>query len=430
MKLHGNMNIVNGELNIGGIGAEALVEEFQTPVIVYDEAAIRKRCEVFRKHFVSERFETAVTYASKAFSCKAMCALVAEEGLSLDVVSEGELYTALAAGFPTDRIYFHGNNKLPREMEMAISAGVGTFIVDGISEARRLDAILADEGKTQEVLLRVNPGIDAHTHEYIQTATSDSKFGESTTDDRTLETLRFLEASEHIVLRGIHCHIGSQIFEADSFRKAAAVMADYMTEIREKTGIVLDTLNLGGGFGVYYTEGDNPFELATFLEQLVADVETVVEEKNLPLKRLIIEPGRSMVCTSAVTLYTVGDTKTLPSGMRFAFIDGGMNDNPRPALYEAVYEAALANRMDEAPAAEYRIGGKCCESGDILIRNITLPEVKTGDLLAVSSTGAYTYSMSGNYNRIGRPAVVFVKDGTARLVVRRESLDDLIRNDL
>ncbi|MDO5696165.1 MAG: diaminopimelate decarboxylase [Eubacteriales bacterium] len=431
MKLFGTMENVNGMLHIGGVPADFAVRKYGTPLIIYDETLLRDTCRTFRDGFRSDAFETVVTYASKAFSCKAVVRVAEEEGLSLDVVSYGEMYTAKAAGFPMHKVYLHGNNKSDDELRAALAWGVGTIIVDGMAEAKRLARLTVDDIRGIDVILRVNPGIDAHTHEYIRTATSDSKFGMAVGAPETAATLRFLHEAPGIRLRGIHCHIGSQIFEEDSFLKAVEVMTDYLVDIRTQTGIALDVLNLGGGFGVYYTDTDRPFALKPFLTRLAKHIRDCAAARDITLSRAIIEPGRAVVCNAGTTLYRVGDTKYLSAAaLHYLFIDGGMADNPRPALYQAQYEACLANRMNEVAEKTWRVGGKCCESGDILIPAVKMPDVRTGDILAVGSTGAYTYSMSGHYNRLPKPAVIFVRDGRDRPVIRRETPDDLIQYDM
>lgn len=431
MKLFGTMQSQQNMLTIGGLSVKDLVATYQTPLIVYDETLLRSQCQTMRTSFIHPNVQTRILYASKAFTCKAMLRLVKEEGLALDVVSSGELETAVAVDFPMIDVVFHGNNKSDEELRRALSLGVGTIVIDGPCEAQRLIDLTNHTQSSCDVLVRVNPGIDAHTHEYIQTATSDAKFGVAIDHPSTLELLRHLASAPYIQLRGIHCHIGSQIFASDSFEKAARTMLDYVAKLKNE-GLLLDTLDLGGGFGVYYTQGDSPFSMTKFLETLAQTVSTFAKERGVSLSRLWLEPGRYLVCNAGTTLYTIGDIKHLKTAnVHYAFIDGGMADNPRPALYQAEYEATIANRMDEVPTKHWRIGGKCCESGDILIRDALLPDVHTGDILAVGSTGAYTYSMSGNYNRLAKPAVVFVnpKDG-ARLVLRRQEISDLLSLDV
>lgn len=431
MKLFGTMKTNSeGVLEIGGKSVYELKEEFGTPLYIMDEAYIRETCKLFAENFKSSVLGTEVIYASKAFLNVAMAKLISEEGLSMDVVSGGEIYTAIKAGFPMEKVYFHGNNKTREELELAIENDLGTIVIDHRQEIDTLEAMLKEKGKTQSVLLRVNPGIDAHTHDYIKTSKLDSKFGESIYDEDIYVLTKKLSESDAFDFKGFHCHIGSQIFEEKSFIQAALAMVDFAVDVKEKTGVSVEALNLGGGFGVYYTEEDDPMELGSFLKHLVSSVEEKLSEAGLPSLKIMIEPGRSMVSNAGTTLYEIGGTKETFGGKDYVFIDGGMTDNPRPALYSAKYEGAIANKMNEKNTRTYTVAGKCCESGDIIIRDIELPEAAPGDLLAVSTTGAYTYSMSSNYNRNGRPAVVFVKDGSARLAVKRETLEDLVRNDV
>lgn len=431
MKLFGTMKTNSeGVLEIGGKSVYELKKEFGTPLYIMDEAYIRETCKLFADNFKSSVLSTEVIYASKAFLNVAMAKLISEEGLSMDVVSGGEIYTAIKAGFPMERVYFHGNNKTRAELELAIEHGLGTIVLDHRQEIDTLEAMLKEKGKTQSVLLRVNPGIDAHTHDYIKTSKLDSKFGESIYDEDIYALTKKLSESDAFNFKGFHCHIGSQIFEEKSFIQAALAMVDFAVDVKEKTGVTVEALNLGGGFGVYYTEEDDPMELGAFLKHLVSNVESKLSEVGLPSLKIMIEPGRSMVSNAGTTLYEIGGTKETYGGKDYIFIDGGMTDNPRPALYSAKYEGAIANKMNEKSIRTYTVAGKCCESGDIIIKDIELPEAVPGDLLAVSTTGAYTYSMSSNYNRNGRPAVVFVKDGSARLAVKRETLEDLVRNDV
>lgn len=430
MRLFGNMAVANRELMIGGISASALARAYGTPLYVMDEQSIRDTAAMFRTSFASAELNTGVIYAAKAFFCVAMAKLIAELGLRLDVVSGGELHTALTARFPAARIYYHGNNKSDCELKEAVDARVGTIVLDNWSEAKRLSQLLQASGRTQRVLLRLNPGIQAQTHSYIQTATAESKFGESVRDPAIYRKIAGIRGLPGLDLHGFHCHIGSQIEDEDTYLQTAIRMVRFAREAEDQTGVLVNTLNLGGGFGVYYTEADTPPDVPAFLVRYCEAILAAAKEKGLCLSELLIEPGRALVANAGITLYTVGDMKRTDSGLNYLFVDGGMTDNPRPALYQARYEAALANRMDEQPEMNYTIAGKLCESGDVLIRDVCLPKARTGDLLAVASTGAYNFSMSSNYNRTVRPAVVFVKNGTARLAVRRQSYEDLLAQDI
>ena len=430
MKLFGTSKVVNNELNIGGVGVQELREKFSTPLYVMDQTLLEENMAIFRDNFKSDKFKTEVIYASNAFLAVAMAQLVNRNGLSMDVVSGGELFTAIKAGFPMEKLYFHGNNKTYDELELAIDNNLGTIIVDNPLELHRLNKICADKNKKAKVLLRVNPGIDAHTHEYIQTSKFSSKFGESIFDEEIFNIIKEFLNSENVILEGFHCHVGSQIFDEKPFFGAIDVMFKFAKEVEEKTGFASKVINLGGGFGIYYSEEDNPIALQDFVTRMISDLEIKKEEYGLSVEQVNIEPGRSIVANSGTTIYTVGGVKDTFSGKKYIFVDGGMTDNIRPALYQAKYEGVIANKMLETPTLCATVAGKCCESGDVLIHDSYFAEAVDGDILAIASTGAYNYSMSSNYNRIIKPAVVFVKDGKAQLVVKRETYEDLVRNDL
>lgn len=430
MKLFGTSKVVNNELNIGGVGVQELREKFSTPLYVMDQTLLEENMAIFRDNFKSDKFKTEVIYASKAFLAVAMAQLVNRNGLSMDVVSGGELFTAIKAGFPMEKLYFHGNNKTYDELELAIDNNLGTIIVDNPLELHRLNKICADKNKKAKVLLRVNPGIDAHTHEYIQTSKFSSKFGESIFDEEIFNIIKEFLNSENVILEGFHCHVGSQIFDEKPFFGAIDVMFKFAKEVEEKTGFASKIINLGGGFGIYYSEEDNPIALQDFVTRMISDLEIKKEEYGLSVEQVNIEPGRSIVANSGTTIYTVGGVKDTFSGKKYIFVDGGMTDNIRPALYQAKYEGVIANKMLETPTLCATVAGKCCESGDVLIHDSYFAEAVDGDILAIASTGAYNYSMSSNYNRIIKPAVVFVKGGKAQLVVKRETYEDLVRNDL
>lgn len=431
MKLHGTMKVnTAGHLEIGGCDATELLKEFGSPLYVMDESLIRENCRNYVSSFRSVYPDSEVIYASKVFSTRAMVRLIQEENMGLDVVSGGEFYTALSVDFPVDRIYFHGNNKSPEELEMAVKAGVHRIIADSFHELELLNSIAAKMGKKADILLRLSPGIDAHTHHYIKTGTIDSKFGFCIANGQALEAVLAAETYPSLELWGVHCHIGSQIFELESYAETARTMMTFVTEITGKMGKPVRELNLGGGLGIYYSEGDSPQPVQQYAKCIADNVKACAAEFGLALPKIIVEPGRSIVGEAGVTLYTVGSIKDIPGVRKYVAVDGGMTDNPRPALYQAQYEAALANRMNEAAVEKISIAGKCCESGDMLIWDIELPSTKSGDILAVSSTGAYNYSMSSNYNRNLKPAVVFVADGKARVVVLRETFEDLLRNDV
>ncbi|WP_410981897.1 diaminopimelate decarboxylase [Bacillus cereus] len=430
MYLHGTSRINDqGHLEIGGCDTTQLAKQYGTPLYVYDEATIREKCRAFHLAFQESGFSYQVAYASKAFLCMEMCRVAREENMSLDVVSGGELYTALQAGFPASRIHFHGNNKTEEEIIMALRAEIGCFVVDNFFEMEILHDLAQQYGKIVNILIRVTPGVEAHTHEYITTGQDDSKFGFGVSTGQAMQAIQIaLKKSNYNVL-GIHSHIGSQIFETAGFVRAIEVLRNFLEEIREETGYVVTVLNVGGGFGIRYTESDTPLTLDTYVHAVTNAVREQFTRNNYPLPEIWIEPGRSIVGDAGTTIYTVGAVKDIPGIRKYVSVDGGMTDNLRPALYGARYEAMLANRGREIAEEVVSIAGKCCESGDMLIWDIELPQVTSGDLLAISCTGAYGYSMANNYNRIRRPAVVFAKGGASQVVVERETYENIIGND-
>lgn len=430
MRLFDGMTVKNGELNISGVGVSELKAQYGTPLYVYDENMLVNQCRTFINNFKSSRFSTEVLFASKAFSCLEVLRIANREGLGVDVVSLGEIHTAYKAGYDMRRAYFHGNNKTREELQYALEVGVGTIVIDNDYEYEMINKIVRESGNTVDVLLRINTGIDAHTHEYIKTAKDDSKFGYSVYDETIYDLIADINNQSNLNFVGFHSHIGSQIFEKTSFFEAVKVVMKFTRRVQERLGLTISVLNLGGGFGVYYTEEDRPFELAEFLREYIEVVERESDNFGLDLTKVVIEPGRSLTCNAGSTLYSVGGVKKTFAGREYVFVDGGMADNPRYALYKAKYEAMLANKMNEEADATYTVAGKCCESGDMLVMDAKLPKAEQGDLLLVSSTGAYNYSMSSNYNRLPKLPVVFVKDGISRLVVKGETLEDLIRQDI
>ena len=430
MRLFDGMTVENGELNISGVGVSELKAQYGTPLYVYDENMLVNQCRTFINNFKSSKFNTEVLYASKAFSCLEVLRIASREGLGVDVVSLGEIHTAYKAGYDMKRAYFHGNNKTREELQYALEVGVGTIVIDNDYEYEMINEIVREGGNTVDVLLRINTGIDAHTHEYIKTAKDDSKFGYSVYDETIYDLIADIHNQSNLNFVGFHSHIGSQIFEKTSFFEAVKVVMEFTKKVQERLGLTISVLNLGGGFGVYYTKEDRPFELAEFLREYIEVVERESDNFGLDLTKVVIEPGRSLTCNAGSTLYSVGGVKKTFAGREYVFVDGGMADNPRYALYKAKYEAMLANKMNEQADTTYTVAGKCCESGDMLVMDAKLPKADQGDLLLVSSTGAYNYSMSSNYNRLPKLSVVFVKDGTSRLVVKGETLEDLIRQDI
>jgi len=429
--LHGTSKVnEKGHLEIGGVDTIELAKEFGTPLYVYDVELIRKRAREFKLTFEKLGIKAQVAYASKAFSSIAMFQLAHEEGLSLDVVSGGELYTALKAGFPTGKIHFHGNNKSFDELEMALDANIGCIVVDNFYEIDILKELTEKHKKEINVLLRVTPGVEAHTHDYITTGQEDSKFGFDLHNGQIEKAIELIQNHSFIQLLGIHCHIGSQIFDTKGFVLATEKIFHKFKEWIDRYSYVPKVVNLGGGFGIRYTKDDDPLPMNIYVEKMVEVVKKYADELNMDVPEIWIEPGRSLVGDAGTTLYTIGSQKVVPNIRKYLAIDGGMSDNIRPALYQAKYEAVLANRMNDHPNEKVSIAGKCCESGDMLIWDLPLPKAKTGDILAVFCTGAYGYSMANNYNRICRPAVVFVENSEAKLVIQRESYEDLIKLDL
>ncbi len=420
-----------GHLTVGGADTVMLAESFGTPLYVFDENEIRKNIRAFIRS-MNEFYNGngMVVYASKAFCCKEMCRICMQENIGIDVVSGGELFTALSVGFPAEKIVFHGNNKTREELASAVENGVGRIIVDNLTELETLNEIAASRGKTAGIMFRIKPGIDAHTHDFIKTGQIDSKFGFALETGEAMEAVKAALGMPNVKLRGLHCHIGSQIFDIDPFELAAKVMLELYKDIKEQTGVELPELNLGGGFGIKYLESENPKPYGEYMKNVSAVVKSFSHELGIKTPFVLIEPGRSIVGAAGLTLYTVGNVKNIPDIRTYVSIDGGMGDNPRYALYKADYEIVCANKANEERTETVTVAGKCCESGDLIQENTKLQPVKAGDILAVLSTGAYNYSMASNYNRIARPAVVMVRDGEARVVVKRETYEQITANDV
>ena len=423
-----------GHLEIGGADCVALAQEFGTPVYVFDEAYIRRMMRVYRDTIL-EKYDGKgiVLYASKAFSCQAIYRIADEENIGIDVVSGGELYTAKKAGFPMQKVYMHGNNKLDYEIGEALEAGIGCIVADAYSEIDKIDCEAKKRGMVQDILLRINPGVEAHTHAFVQTATTDSKFGFAIADGTAEKITAYAMSKKNVKLLGYHCHIGSQIFEKQSFVLAVTKCMRFAAEMRKRLGFELKTLNLGGGFGIWYTDEDKqitPEGYAEYLEALINEVKAQAKENHMELPYLVVEPGRSIVGEAGVTLYTVGAIKEIPGVKKYVAVDGGMFENPRYALYESKYTPVLANRANEAATDLVSIAGKCCESGDIIAEKVYLPKAESGDILAVLSTGAYNYSMAMNYNRNKIPPCILVKDGKGEYIVRPQTYEDINRNDV
>lgn len=421
----------NGHLMIGGCDTVELAKQFGTPLYVMDEADIIKNCKLYQD--AMNRYYDGnglVLYASKAFSCMYMCKLMNDLGMGLDVVSGGELYTAWKAGFDMSRVYFHGNNKTNDELKLAVEHQVGTIVVDNVDELERLNRIASEKNATVRIMFRIKPGIDAHTHSFIQTGQIDSKFGVALENGEAFEAYRRAVEYPHLKVIGVHCHIGSQIFELEPFKLAAKVMMNFIGDLHDKLNIEIEELNLGGGYGIKYTEEDQPINYDAYIQAVSEVVKQTAQERGVKLPKIMMEPGRSIVSPAGITLYTVGGVKEIKDVRTYVSVDGGMIDNPRYILYESKYDAVLANKAAAPREKVVTIAGKCCESGDLLIKDIKMPHIEVGDTLAVLATGAYNYSMASHYNRIPNPPVIMVKDGKAKEAVHRESYEDLLRNDV
>ena len=426
MKLFGAMEIESNELCIGGISCSDLVKEFGSPLYVMDENLLISTCKSYYDNFKCKENHNRVAYAGKAFLTKAMCKLVNEQGLYLDVVSGGELFTAYKAGFPLNKVYFHGNNKSRGEIELGVKLGVGRFVVDNLGEMKMLNEEAGKNNIKQDIYLRLTPGIEAHTHDYIKTGQIDSKFGFAPVGETIMNAVKLALDCENLNLKGLHCHIGSQIFETEPYKDAVEIMMNFMKEIKDQTGHIIPELDLGGGFGIHYTDEDKPREPKEYCEVILNKVDEVCSRLNIERPILTIEPGRSIVGNAGITLYTIGAIKNIEGVRTYVSVDGGMTDNIRPALYGAKYEMAIANKIDEKANTRVAIAGKCCESGDIFIEDICIQKPEIGDILAVFSTGAYGFSMSSNYNKNPKAPVVFIKDGVVRLVSKRQSYEELL----
>lgn len=418
-----------GHLEIGGCDTVDLAERFGTPLYVMDEATIRRNCREYLRAF-AKRYPAGVElhYAAKAFLCKAMCGIVEEEGLSLDVASGGELYTALKAGFPVGRIALHGNNKSSAELEMAIENGIGRIIVDNFFEFSLLEQLAEGRKEPIDVAVRVSPGIDPHTHRRIRTGQVDTKFGFNLAGGDAAAAVEHARRTPGLRLRGVHCHVGSQLLDSEAHTSAAAIMVEFLARLKEEQGVEVEELNIGGGLGIRYLREHQPPSLDAFAEGVVGALLEQLDRAGLKPPRLLQEPGRFVVGEAGTTLYTIGAIKEVPGVRTYVAINGGMSDNPRPQLYDARYECLLANHADRPHDRVVTLAGKHCET-DILIWDTPVAEPRPGDLLAVLATGAYNYSMASNYNRFPRPAVVLVRAGAARVIVERETYDDLLAHD-
>lgn len=420
-----------GHLTVGGVDAVELVKEFGTPLYVMDERTIRGHCRTFQKSIEDNYGGNGLTvYASKAFNCKEMCRIIKDEGLGIDVVSGGELYTALSVDFPPERIVFHGNNKTEEEIKTALEAGVGRIVVDNLFELRTIEQMAQRLNKNAGVMIRIKPGIDAHTHNFIRTGQIDSKFGFALETGEAFSAVKEVLEQKNVTLKGVHCHIGSQIFEIEPFKAAAEVMLGFMAKVKEELCYEIKELNLGGGFGIRYLIDDDAKLYKTFMEQVSITVKETCKRLKLNIPFIMIEPGRAIVGPAGTTLYTVGAVKTIPGIRNYVSVDGGMTDNPRYILYQSEYSIAVANKINEPADYIATIAGRCCESGDLIQEEAKIQTPEAGDILAVFCTGAYNYSMASNYNRVPRPAVVMIKDGKPRLIIKRESYEDMVKNDI
>lgn len=421
----------NGHLTIGGCDTTELAKEFGTPLYVMDEDTIRNTCKSYvnsvEKYYNGNGLPL---YASKALSCKALVQLIKSENMGLDVVSGGEIYTAMQAGFPAEKIHFHGNNKTEAELNMALDYNIGKIVVDNLYELELLNRLAGEKGKVVKISMRIKPGIDAHTHDFIMTGQIDSKFGFALETGEAMSAVKKTFEFENVELTELHCHIGSQIFDIDPFVSAAEVMMGFIADIKKETGHTVTELNLGGGFGIMYTNKDNPTAYDNYMNAVSKAVIAKADEYGIPVPYIYIEPGRSVVGEAGITLYTVGARKEIPDVRTYVSVDGGMTDNIRYALYQSDYTVVNASKADKEANDKVTVAGKCCESGDLVQKDTMVADVQSGDILAVLSTGAYNYSMSSNYNRNPRPAIVMVKDGKARLIVKRETYENIVANDL
>lgn len=419
-------------LEIGGCDTVDLVQKYGTPLYVLDESYIRHMCKTYFNALKENYDDFLVLYASKVFSCKAIYNIVGQENLGVDVVSMGELLTANSVNFPMNKVYMHGNNKTRAEVEKALELSVNTIVLDGFDEIEFVNSICKEKNKVQKVMLRINPGIEAHTHEYIQTTRPDSKFGLSIATGLAFDGVKQIIGCDNLDFCGFHCHIGSQITEAEPFKLACEAIIEFSAQVKDKLGVDVKELNLGGGFGIWYCEHDKEMtddDYRNFIISIVEVINKAVENKVISKPKLIFEPGRSIVGEAGITLYTVGNQKHIEGLRDYVAVDGGMFENPRYCLYKADYTAVLANHMDKENEKAFTIAGKCCESGDLLIVDAYLPSMRRGDILAVLSTGAYNYSMASNYNRNLVPPSVIVKDGKSDYIVKPQTYDQLMQND-
>lgn len=420
----------NGHLLFAGQDTVELAAKYGTPLYLMDENKIRQHVRTYKAAMAQYMPVGSVPeFASKAFSCRRIYQIMAEEGIDIDVVSPGELYTAVQAGFPMENCFFHGNNKSDADIAMGMDHGVGWFVADSVDEIKALERLAAERGIVQKLLLRVTPGIDPHTHQKINTGTVDSKFGVAIETGQAMDAVRQILACSHLELHGFHCHVGSQLFTTDTFLDAAQIMLTFIADVRDTLGFTADTLNLGGGFGVRYVASDPVIDYSEKIREVAAYIHTVCASLSLTPPRVLMEPGRSLVADAGMTLYTVGTVKQIPHYKNYVSVDGGMTDNPRYTLYGSAYTVVNASRADQPADFKATLAGRCCESGDILQENVSLARPQRGDIVAVLTTGAYNYSMASNYNRVPRPPVVMLRDGQSYVAVRRETYADICALD-
>ncbi len=419
-----------GNLEFDGADVVSLASRYSTPLYCMSENQIRSSCREFTKAMSDNYANSMVIYASKALNCKELCRIVDSEGLGIDVVSGGELYTALSVDFPRERIFFHGNNKTASELNYALESGVGTIIVDNETELELLNSIAAAHGVVADIMLRIKPGVEAHTHQYVVTGSIDSKFGFALENGEAFEAVANTKRFENVRLTGIHCHIGSQIFETEPFCESARIMLGFIKKVRDELDVTITKLNLGGGFGIKYVDKNDPLSASEFIKDVASVVKSEAAKLGLELPQMLIEPGRAIVAPAGITLYTVGGVKEIAGVRTYVSVDGGMPDNPRYALYGSEYTAVVANKASKPADKVVTIAGRCCESGDLIQENTYIQQAAPGDIIAVLATGAYNYSMASNYNRIPRPEMVMIKDGEARTIIRRESYEDIVKNDI
>lgn len=425
-----NIESVNGKLFFAGVNTLSMAKKYQTPLYLMDEDKIRENCRIYKNALGGLFDKFKVLYASKAASFKRIYEIMKEEGMGIDVVSSGEIFTALRAGFPLENAYFHSNNKTDEDISFAIENSIGYFVVDNFDELYSINRIAEKHSKKQNILLRLTPGIDTHTYEAVNTGKVDSKFGTAIETGQAEEIVSVALSLKYINLVGFHCHIGSNVFDSDTFFRGSEIMLDFMNEIKQKFNYVAKQLDLGGGYGVRYVESDPTIDIAENIRKVYETVKEKSDKLNYPMPEIIMEPGRSIVADAGMTLYTAGTVKKITGYKNYLSVDGGMTDNPRFALYQSPYTVYLANKMDKTADFECSLVGRCCESGDIIQENLVLPEPERGDIVAVATTGAYNYSMASNYNRIPRPPIVMIKDKNDYIAVRRETLEDLTVNDI